>query len=418
MITPLFRLTQDEEYLYVSLVVPNMRLAESELFYEGDSFVFHATPYYLRLEGLPGRVQASERIEVEDEQKQRQNQSLTPKKEITFDVEKGELLVPMAKETVGEHFDGLEAVGRFLSGPKTKPSRRLVEVLEGGDGEPEVEEEAEEEEDFDWNIEQTLPPEEGVGSLLGREPYGFANRHSGVLERLGDDLVNELVDIRQPGLKSRAQRREERLAQEEADFSEDHYIADLYDEEEVIGEIIKAEAPWQRWAKEGEESSILKDEDRSRLIDQIPKRPFLRYDQATTRVLLLGLADLLYAYAYDFRVTEWEHCSESAWTVRKLSPTLSWLEYWTTTTGSEENRDLKVESRQTVLVGCIRRSLIYPIYRNWKLSLKVAEDVVTILGAGQAAVLKCLLGKLDNFRRQCTRSMRTVATELLISRSN
>ncbi|KAH9407097.1 Hsp90 cochaperone shq1 [Tyrophagus putrescentiae] len=345
MITPLFRLTQDEQYLYVTLVAPNMRLAAAELYYEGEQFVFHASPYYLRLE-LPGRVKANKEEILETE---------TKKPTIHYDAEKGELVVPVEKAVPGEHFTGLEAIGRLLSGPKSRLSRRLVEVLEEN-GDPKtpliedlVEGAEEEEEDFDWNIEQKLPEEEN-------KPYGFANRYSGVLERLGAELAAELVDLKEPGRKSRAERRAERIAAEEADFDEDHYVADLYDNDED--------------EDGGENCELL-----------LPN-----FDQATTKVLLLGLADLLFAYAYDARTTDWEHCSESAWTIRKLSPTLSWFEYWATVEGEG-----KVESRKTVLASLVRRSLIYPLYRSWRLAMKVAQDVVTILGAGQAAVLKCLI---------------------------
>ena len=407
MITPLFRLTQDEQYLYVTLVAPNMRLAAAELYHEGEQFVFHASPYYLRLE-LPGRVKASERIQEEED---KEEISKTKKPTIHYDAEKGELVVPVEKAVPGEHFTGLEAIGRLLSGPKSRLSRRLVEVLEenGDPKTPLIEDlvggaEDEEEEDFDWNIEQKLPEEEenkgGISSLIGQQPYGFANRYSGVLERLGAELAAELVDLKEPGRKSRAERRAERIAAEEADFDEDHYVADLYDNDEDedgggggggsrIEEIIAAEAPWDRWqSSSSPEVSILTDEDRLRLIEHLPRTLLPNFDQATTKVLLLGLADLLFAYAYDARTTDWEHCSESAWTIRKLSPTLSWFEYWATVEGEG-----KVESRKTVLASLVRRSLIYPLYRSWRLAMKVAQDVVTILGAGQAAVLKCLIGK-------------------------
>lgn len=41
---------------------------------------------------------------------------------------------------------------------------------------------------------------------------------------------------------------------------------------------------------------------------------------------LLGLADVLFAYAYDHRTTGGDPTVESAWTVATLSPLLSWLE--------------------------------------------------------------------------------------------
>lgn len=40
---------------------------------------------------------------------------------------------------------------------------------------------------------------------------------------------------------------------------------------------------------------------------------------------LLGLIDILFAYAYDFRTNEGESTVESGWTICTLSSTLSYL---------------------------------------------------------------------------------------------
>ena len=79
----------------------------------------------------------------------------------------------------------------------------------------------------------------------------------------------------------------------------------------------------------------------------------------------LGLLDILFAYCYDFRTTEWEHSSESAWTISTLCATLSCGERYT--------------NIEECVVTCVRRSLCYPLYRNWKLSLVVWNDVCKLL---------------------------------------
>lgn len=68
---------------------------------------------------------------------------------------------------------------------------------------------------------------------------------------------------------------------------------------------------------------------------------------------------------------------ESSWTVTKLSPTLSCLDCFS--------------SGKDALRACIRRSLIYPLYRNWQLSSVVLQDVVKIFALGRRGLLKCLL---------------------------
>ncbi len=45
-----------------------------------------------------------------------------------------------------------------------------------------------------------------------------------------------------------------------------------------------------------------------------------------TTPLLYTVADLVYAYCYNHRVTLGEDNVESAWTITKISATLSWLQ--------------------------------------------------------------------------------------------
>jgi len=44
-----------------------------------------------------------------------------------------------------------------------------------------------------------------------------------------------------------------------------------------------------------------------------------------------------------------------------------------------------------VLKASYRRSLCLPLYRNWKLSEKVLEDVIFVLKKGHTLILQCLL---------------------------
>eukprot|EP01128_Nolandella_sp_AFSM9_P003737 TRINITY_DN1632_c0_g2_i1.p1 TRINITY_DN1632_c0_g2~~TRINITY_DN1632_c0_g2_i1.p1 ORF type:complete len:141 (+),score=10.81 TRINITY_DN1632_c0_g2_i1:113-535(+) len=61
----------------------------------------------------------------------------------------------------------------------------------------------------------------------------------------------------------------------------------------------------------------------------------------------------------------------------KLSPSLSWLD--------------RCHSPQEALVGCVRRSLVYPLYRNWSITQRVVQDVREIFSLGKRAVLQVLL---------------------------
>lgn len=68
---------------------------------------------------------------------------------------------------------------------------------------------------------------------------------------------------------------------------------------------------------------------------------------------------------------------ESPWTVAKLSSTLSCFETYGTL-------------RET-LIACIRRSLAYPLYRHFSLSIRCIEDLAVLFKLGRRAILKALL---------------------------
>ena len=57
----------------------------------------------------------------------------------------------------------------------------------------------------------------------------------------------------------------------------------------------------------------------------LPRKEYL-LDSTSQQQAFLGLVDILYAYAYNHRTTEGENTVESAWTMCKLSATLSWFE--------------------------------------------------------------------------------------------
>lgn len=106
--------------------------------------------------------------------------------------------------------------------------------------------------------------------------------------------------------------------------------------------------------------------------------------------LLLGLADVLFAFCHECRLTGGEPNVESASNISRLSCCLGWLDSF-----SEERGD----DVATVITHCARRSLIYPYLRHWKLTRKVLTDVCKVLVLGRRCVLKCLLQLRGIFER-------------------
>ena len=271
----------------------------------------------------------------------------------------------------GEHFEGLDLLTKLLSNEtnKQKYKKPLIEVI-GQQIDPQNDTLLEAiDEDFDWHLDQRVRLESEELSLIG-EKYGFGEQYSGIIARIEEEF-SDLIDIKDPEHKNYSQRRKERLETEAKDFSDDHYLSDMFDQKELISQIIS----YKVFDSDHQKDVIFSDEQIFRL-KNLPKKEYI-FDKTTKKSLLLSMVDILFSYAYDMRVNECEPNVESGWTLTKLSATLSWFDSYS--------------SLKEVVITCLRRSLGYPLYRNWNLSLKVLEDVIKILRFGQNYVLKCFL---------------------------
>ncbi|CAG0900765.1 unnamed protein product [Cyprideis torosa] len=115
-------------------------------------------------------------------------------------------------------------VSELLRNP-VRTAASPVEVVEGSAPSTDYSSEC-----FDWFIEQELPPSEEEGDMICPYGYGFAGKNFGdfapILEELGD-----VIDISDPGTKSPSDRRTAREQIERERFSDDHYLADLFESE-------------------------------------------------------------------------------------------------------------------------------------------------------------------------------------------
>ncbi|CAH1264902.1 SHQ1 [Branchiostoma lanceolatum] len=367
MLTPRFDIYQDRNNLKVVIKAPCARVSDTEIYIEDTEFKFYSKPYYLRL-NLPGKV-------VED-----------GREKATYDAETGTFTVLVPKECPGEHFEGLDLLTKLLA-PKgaRSASGAGVEVL--GTGTDDAEEE--EEEEIDWQVEQVPWWENQPQSEI--QPgmkYGFANRRSGVFSKLQEEL-HDVVDVREPDRLTHAECREARIAAEQAQFDPDHYLADLY-EDDIIQELLRYQPPWVKELHKlktkvsgtdcstdhpEEDIFVFSEEEKEQLL-RLPKREYL-LDGKTLPVVCFGLVDILFAYCYNNRTTEGKDNVESAWTVCKLSVTLSWLESFS--------------SLREAVLSSYRRSLSFPLYRSWDLTMAVLQDTRDIITAGRRHVLRCLL---------------------------
>ncbi|KAH9494599.1 Hsp90 cochaperone shq1 [Bulinus truncatus] len=341
MLTPKFSLSQDSEFVYIHIQAPYIKLSETECYVEEDEFRFYSQPYYLRLH-LPGRIQ--------DDQKSTSQ----------YDVDSGELKVRLTKQTKSENFEGLGLLTKLLTPKEIKDVSPEIEVLSKSDLI---------EEDESWFIEQKIH-EDVV--LVNGPNYGFANRKSNCLNRITSELT-DMIDLQDPDNTTLEDRTTLRKQQEENHFKCEHYLADFFDDD-IIRELITPD--YKELTGVVGEEVILSDKENEKLL-QLPRREYI-IEKKDLEQTYLGLVDFMLAYSYNYRFTLGENGIESDWTVCKLSCTLSWLDSF--------------QNVKDILISFARRSLVFPLYRNWELVQRVFSDVRTIFQVGKLQILKCLLG--------------------------
>ncbi|KAI9486501.1 MAG: SHQ1 protein-domain-containing protein [Benjaminiella poitrasii] len=399
MITPTFKVDQDNESVTIVVHTPYVRAQDVDLYVEGSEFRFYLRPYFLRLH-FPGNI-------IEDDNSK-----------AVYDPSAGEFTIRVSKETKGEHFPDLDLLTKLLARTgetetkKNEPKKPLIEVIGSTtDEKPGLEEdEIQDAIDFNWEIPQEVPVAQ-ADELSITAHYGFDQQYHGYFTHIYETL-NEINDIDDPEKSTADSRREQRIESENGRFDEDHYCMDYVHNDE-IKELIKYKTIYAKELKRLQKNTKMantKQENKS-LIEEIEpkdatgdidmtslsiedtKESLLKFtskEDAMMRDLpkkeyllsfekgaYLGLVDLMFAYSYNHRITEGENNVESVWCVGKISSTLSSLEQFSVL--------------KDVITSCYRRTLVYPLYRNFELCDKVLQDVYILFKLGKRAILKALL---------------------------
>ena len=167
-------------------------------------------------------------------------------------------------------------------------------------------------------------------------------------------------------------------------FDEDHYMADFV-EPECVEPYLSHDCEWDKITDadinlSGEETDLLK---------ELPNKEYL-LDENEIKTILYGIPDILFASCYNCRTTLGENTVESSWTINKLSSTLSWFEVQILLLNNSIINHLFINlffqsftSLNDVILSSVRRSLCYPLIRNWNLSMKVFEDVKKVIKLGK-----------------------------------
>ncbi|KAK9760218.1 hypothetical protein K7432_016007 [Basidiobolus ranarum] len=375
MITPVFSVSQDSDFVEIIIHAPHIKTQEVDFHVSGREFRFYVHPYFLRL-NFPGML-------VEDE-----------RSTAAYDIGSGDITVKIPKETPGEDFPDLDLLTKLIASNKPDATEEvkkkgLIEVMEDRPDDIQPNDEGP---DFDWSIPQELAQPVSVTKF----PYGFNRAYSEFFAHV-HETANEINDLLEPENCSFEIRRRERIENEDDKFDEDYYIGDKVNEDD-IKYLLKYKSTWfselKKVQKKKENQQTIADElDRMSITEplqfsekeqgQMRNLPNREYLLENEKAVYLGIIDILFAYSYNHRVNEGDSNVESCWMIGKLSSTLSCLEEFTTI--------------REVLVANVRRSLAYPLYRNWKLSEKVIQDIYVILKLGKRAILKIMLELKDLF---------------------
>ncbi|KAI8928564.1 SHQ1 protein-domain-containing protein [Entophlyctis helioformis] len=417
MLTPRFSLTQTDEFIELQLECPYIKAQEVEIDVDGCDFKFFAHPYFLRLT-MPHRL-------IED-----------GRERSSYDIGTGIVSLKIPKETLGQQFEDLDLLTKLMdikspaaaaaasssSGPSASadqaaaasvnasvnatisammdaaPARMaagpLIQEMDAPtDGLAQEHKPDQDEQEIDWNYPQQIP--EPLNMLSGAK-YGFNNQYSGFAASI-HQVAHEVLDVVDLDQSTPESRRQDRIAFEDDKFDEEHYIFDMLNNDDEIQRIMRFKpASWkalkeiQQQAQAGQGEQPAGSSDASR-----PVHAFLEFteqeqeqmrrlsnrsyilDLPVERSVYLGLVDILFGHCYNLRFTEGDDTPESAWTICKLSGTLSCFDNFT--------------HLSDVVACCLRRSLTYPLYRHFGLSKRVLEDVVILLKLGRRAILKALL---------------------------
>ncbi|ORX55567.1 SHQ1-domain-containing protein [Hesseltinella vesiculosa] len=399
MITPTFKVEQDDNSVTVIINTPYVRAQDVDLHVHDNEFRFFLKPYFLRLY-FPGRI-------VEDDDA-----------DAKYDPSSGEFTVRVSKENKGEHFADLDLLTKLLArrgeseAAQLTPKKPLIEVLssesfDGSDDAP-SKEELQEAENFNWELPQQVPADDEP-ILLHSSHYGFNAQYQGFFTHV-HETANDINDIQEPEKSTVESRKAARRDLENEKFDEDHYCMDFIQQGDIQYILdyktlaAKELKRVQRLAKAApkpliQEYDAVNDINMDALSIQDPNESLLKFTEQEQKQMLalpkkeyllsnekdtyLGLVDLLFAYCYNHRTSEGENTVESVWCIGKLSATLSCLEVFSTL--------------KDVIVTGFRRSLAYPLYRNWALCEKVLLDVYILFKLGKRAILKALLEMKDLF---------------------
>lgn len=400
MLTPRFNVSQDDEFVFLIIKVASIRFNATalEMVVNENTFVFHLSPYYLRLR-FPYNIVDDERATAK------------------YQVGDESVLIQLPKEEKGVYFEDLDVPTKLLARQgdllgadmleKKEESKKglLIEELDGKSNNEKLENIQTMGESFNWEIEQADP---SVAAEMLTIKYGFENQYSNVIEvsiSNGND-INELDDPEHSPVNDRV---EARLKKENLKFDPEYYVSEymIFTHESPedldingIKEVLKYTPPvvkaYLKWYKSVDDKAKVMPiefsaKEQNQMQDNLPQKEYLVTD---AKRLYITILNLLFAYIFNLMETEGSQNSESPWSIGKLTPQISFLDQQLLTDDMLNHHSI---IKAAVVTG-IRRSLSYPLHRNYELSLKAWTFVYYVLRGGKRLIIRCLLGIHEIFR--------------------
>ncbi|KAF2071149.1 hypothetical protein CYY_007524 [Polysphondylium violaceum] len=415
MIVPRFTVDQNEEFIIVVARTPYIRASEADFYLLGNQFKFYCKPYFLRLTFSHNIIENG-------------------KEKASYNVNTLEFTFYLPKENVGEQFNDLDLITKLLEKKSTNNNTPKIQLIDENDGtnlsetiDQQLDDEDNQDEDGDdeneqeeWEFDQHIEPELSLDELKNKVFYGFNDSYCNFFNGLQEE-IQDIIDIPMIDSISKSERTLVRKEFENMNFDADRYmeipvpitstqfnpsnLEDYDDDEEVlnsetqidknetdlpddiISQINSTLAKKVQIVNESDESTkpstittntkpklIVFTDDERDIMKNLPNKSYMISNENS---LLLGLVDIIFSYAFNYRINLGDSNTESAWNICKVSTTLSCLETFT--------------SLSSVIESSFKRAITYPLYRSWSLCEKVLEDTKTIFQLGKRCLLKCLL---------------------------
>lgn len=430
VLCPNFSITQDDDYVYVRINVPYIRVSDAESIVEGNDFTFYCKPYLLKLT-FPGELDG--------------NNEETCRAAYDPFTDNGTIIANLPKVVKGQYFQDLDLITSLLQKRIMKDNHAsaspVIEVLSSSDNvhNTDIDTSSEDVDAIDYyrdmiDNELLQSTQDHLRRInLDSVKYGFNNSYSNVFGSILEDNILELKE--NPDVISHHRRRDLRLLAEKSCFSPERYLGDYFhcESDMLYLDSIEYEAFWNSaWNNRPKKATSINVNASSestqhdletvafnsvdyKTMLSLPNKEYLvNSDSTEGSRLLAGMIDILFAYCYDHRLTQGEHNVESPHNISRLSATLSWLEYYddvvSDSTDAKINRDSEnatnilyesvdgqtaavlsqVKLLELIKISC-KRSVIYPYLRHWIFTRKILADVAKVLFLGRRCILKCFL---------------------------